>query len=328
MTTTSPLLEVSNLQVTFHAPAGDVFALRGVDFSVGACEIVGLVGETGCGKSVTGRAIMQLIDPPGKMTGGSIRFQDRDLHTLNESAMRQVRGREISMIFQNPGAALNPLFTIGQQLTAVMKQHGVARGKQLHERTQQLLKDVGLPDPTRIERMYPHQLSGGMQQRAMIAIALSSDPRLLIADEPTTALDVTIQSQILDLLLKLRETRGISIILITHDLSIVAETCDRVLVLYAGKVVETGTVGALFQAPAHPYTRALLKALPYQQPRKQPLRVIGGSVPNGMKPATGCAFAPRCPFVMEICAHPPALFRLSERQSAACFLHQPEAADL
>ncbi|MEO8396330.1 MAG: ABC transporter ATP-binding protein, partial [Chloroflexota bacterium] len=279
------------------------------------------------GKSVTGRAIMQLIDPPGEMTGGSIRFQDRELSTLNEAAMRKVRGREISMIFQNSGAALNPLYTIGQQLTAVMRQHGVARGKALHQRTLDLLKDVGLPDPARIERMYPHQLSGGMQQRAMIAIALSSNPRLLIADEPTTALDVTIQSQILGLLLRLRETRGISIILITHDLGIVAETCDRVLVLYAGKVAETGTVGALFNTPAHPYTRALLKALPYQQPRKQPLRVIGGSVPSGMYPATGCAFAPRCPFVMDVCARPPALFRLSERQSAACFLHQEEAAD-
>ena len=246
------LLEVSNLHVTFHAPAGDVYALRGVDFSVGEGEIVGLVGETGCGKSVTGRAIMRLIDPPGEITAGSIRFADQEVTVLSEAAVRMLRGRDIAMIFQNPGAALNPLFTIGQQIAAVMRQHGVARGAELRQRTLALLTDVGLPDPERIERLYPHQLSGGMQQRAMIAIALSSDPRLLIADEPTTALDVTIQQQILDLLLKLRQTRGISIILITHDLGIVAETCDRVVVLYAGKVAEVGSVRALVRCATVP----------------------------------------------------------------------------
>jgi oligopeptide/dipeptide ABC transporter ATP-binding protein len=224
------------------------------------------------------------------------------------------------MIFQNPGAALNPLFTIGQQIEAVMRQHG-KRGS-LRDAVRKLLADVGLPDPARIEKAYPHQLSGGMQQRAMIAIALSSEPRLLIADEPTTALDVTIQSQILALLLELRKTRGISIILITHDLGIVAETCDRVVVLYAGKVAETGNVRELFQNPAHPYTQALLRALPYGQTRKQPLRVIGGSVPNGMKPLPGCAFAPRCPFVMEICQQAPPMFALSDDHRAACWLHR------
>ncbi len=316
------LLEVSNLHVTFHAPAGDVYALRGVDFSVGEGEIVGLVGETGCGKSVTGRAIMRLIDPPGEITAGSIRFADQEVTVLSEAAVRMLRGRDIAMIFQNPGAALNPLFTIGQQIAAVMRQHGVARGAELRQRTLALLTDVGLPDPERIERLYPHQLSGGMQQRAMIAIALSSDPRLLIADEPTTALDVTIQQQILDLLLKLRETRGISIILITHDLGIVAETCDRVVVLYAGKVAEVGSVRALFDAPQHPYTQALLRALPYRQTRKQALRVIGGNVPSGRQPLAGCAFAPRCPFVMDVCQTPPPLLRLNDDQQVACWLHR------
>ncbi|HVU11626.1 MAG TPA: ABC transporter ATP-binding protein [Phototrophicaceae bacterium] len=309
------LLDVNNLQVTFHTPTGDVFALRGIDFQVGQGEIIGLVGETGCGKSVTGRAIMRLIDPPGEISGGSIRFDEREVTTLDEKSVRALRGRDISMIFQNPGAALNPLFTIGQQLKAVIRQHGGSDPRQL-------LADVGLPDPERIERMYPHQLSGGMQQRAMIAIALSSNPRLLIADEPTTALDVTIQQQILDLLIKLRDTRGISIILITHDLGIVAETCDRVVVLYAGKVAEVGSVKSIFAAPAHPYTQALLRALPYQQTRKQDLRVIGGNVPSGRKPLAGCAFAPRCPFVMDICAQQPPLFRLNDEQQAACFLHQ------
>ncbi len=315
------LLEVSNLHVTFHTPTGDAFALRGVDFSVGAGEIVGMVGETGCGKSVTGRAIMRLIDPPGEIAQGSIRFDGREVTTFDQAALRALRGRDVAMIFQNPGAALNPLFTIGQQIAAVMRQHGTARGAALRQRTMALLADVGLPDPARVEKMYPHQLSGGMQQRAMIAIALSSEPKLLIADEPTTALDVTIQSQILDLLLELRKTRGISIILITHDLGIVAETCDRVVVLYAGKVAETGSVRQLFSAPAHPYTQALLRALPYQQTRKEPLRVIGGSVPNGMKPLPGCAFAPRCPFVMDVCQQQPPLFQLSDDHQAACFLH-------
>ncbi len=320
------LLEVSNLHVTFHTPTGDAFALRGVDLTVGQGEIVGLVGETGCGKSVTGRAIMRLIDPPGEITQGSIRYDNREVTQFDQAALRALRGREISMIFQNPGSALNPLFSIGQQIAAVMRQHGVVRGKALRQRTLQLLADVGLPDPERIERQYPHQLSGGMQQRAMIAIALSSEPRLLIADEPTTALDVTIQSQILDLLLKLRETHGISIILITHDLGIVAETCDRVVVLYAGKVAETGSIRQLFQAPAHPYTQALLRALPYGQTRKQPLRVIGGSVPNGMQPLPGCAFAPRCPFVMDACRQQPPLFQLSDQHQAACFLHKEQVS--
>ncbi len=312
--------------MTFHLPTGDAYALRGVDLTVGQGEIVGLVGETGCGKSVTGRAIMRLIDPPGEITGGSIRFDNRDVRQMDQAALRSLRGREISMIFQNPGAALNPLFSIGQQITAVLRQHGVARGKALQQRTLQLLADVGLPEPERIAKLYPHQLSGGMQQRAMIAIALSSEPRLLIADEPTTALDVTIQSQILDLLLKLRATHGISIILITHDLGIVAETCDRVVVLYAGTVAETGSIRQLFQAPAHPYTQALLRALPYGQTRKQPLRVIGGTVPNGRHPLPGCAFAPRCPFVMDVCGQQPPLFQLSEHHQAACFLHQEAGA--
>ncbi len=317
------LLKVSNLHVTFHTPTGDVRALRGVDFSVGSGEIVGLVGETGCGKSITGRAIMRLIDPPGEIAEGRICFDGQELTQLEERALRNVRGKQVAMIFQNPGAALNPLFTIGQQLTAVIRQHGVERGTDLRQRALQLLADVGLPDPQHIYHTYPHHLSGGMQQRAMIAIALSSNPRLLIADEPTTALDVTIQAQILDLLMELRRTRGISIILITHDLSIVAETCDRVIVLYAGKVAEVASVRCLFEAPGHPYTEALLAALPQRQTRKEPLRVISGSVPSGTEVVMGCAFANRCPYVMDICRRePPPLFRLSAGQQAACFRHE------
>jgi peptide/nickel transport system ATP-binding protein len=322
MSAEQPLLTVSNLHVTFHTPAGDVHALRGVDFSVGSGEMVGLVGETGCGKSVTGRAIVRLIDPPGEITEGRICFDGQDLTRLDERAIRELRGRQIAMIFQNPGAALNPLFAIGQQLTAVIRQHGLERGNDLRQRVLQLLSDVGLPDPQHIYHTYPHQLSGGMQQRAMIAIALSSNPRLLIADEPTTALDVTIQAQILDLLADLRRTRGISIILITHDLSIVAETCDRVVVLYAGKVAEVASVRRLFEAPGHPYTEALLDALPQRQTRKEPLRVISGSVPGGTATVIGCAFANRCPYVMDVCRQQPPLYRLSDEQHAACFRHE------
>ncbi|HVO42023.1 MAG TPA: ABC transporter ATP-binding protein [Aggregatilineales bacterium] len=318
----APLLSVSNLHVTFHTPSGDVRALRGVDFSVASGEIVGLVGETGCGKSITGRAIMRLIDPPGEITEGRIQFDGQDLNKLNEPALRQLRGGQIAMIFQNPGAALNPLFTIGQQLTAVIRQHETIRGTTLRQRALQLLADVGLPDPRDIFHTYPHQLSGGMQQRAMIAIALSSNPHLLIADEPTTALDVTIQAQILDLLTALRRARGISIILITHDLSIVAETCDRVVVLYAGKVAEDASIRRLFAAPGHPYTEALLDALPQRQTRKEVLRVISGSVPSGIAAIPGCAFANRCAYVMDICSQPPPLFRLNDEQQAACFRHK------
>jgi peptide/nickel transport system ATP-binding protein len=320
---TTPLLAVNNLHITFHTPLGDVPAVRGVSFTVGQGEILGLVGETGCGKSVTGRAIMRLVDSPGEIAQGQILFGGRDLVQMDEQAMRAVRGGEISLIFQNPGAALNPLFTIGEQLQAVIRQHTGVRGRVLRERALAILDDVGLPDPHRVLRTYPHQLSGGMQQRAMIAIALSSNPQLLIADEPTTALDVTIQAQILDLLLHLRETRGISIILITHDLGIVAETCDRVIVLYAGQVAEEATTAQLFRAPAHPYTRALLAAIPYQQPRKQPLQAISGTVPSPASLPVGCVFAARCPHVMDICrVSAPSLVRLTDDQQAACFLHE------
>jgi oligopeptide/dipeptide ABC transporter ATP-binding protein len=319
----SPLLNVTNLHVVFHTPIGDVPAVRGVSFTLAHGEMLGLVGETGCGKSVTGRAIMRLVDPPGEITQGEILFDGRDVVKLDERALRTLRGRQMGLIFQNPGAALNPLFTIGQQLEAVIRQHTGERGRHLRERAAAILEDVGLPDPNRALRTYPHQLSGGMQQRAMIAIALSSNPRLLIADEPTTALDVTIQAQILDLLQHLRETRGISIILITHDLGIVAETCNRIIVLYAGQVVEEATVSRLFQAPAHPYTQALLAAIPYQQPRKQPLQAISGTVPNPASLPAGCPFAARCPHVMDICrVSVPPFVRLNNEQQAACYLHE------
>jgi oligopeptide/dipeptide ABC transporter ATP-binding protein len=321
-----PLLVVEDLQVAFRTPRGDVHALRGVSFSIERGVIFGLVGESGCGKSVTGRAILRLVPASGRITVGRILFDGQDLLGLSEREMHRIRGRRIAMIFQDPTAALNPVFTIGQQITTVMRHHGMANGAELRRQAVQLLADVGLPDPASLLDTYPHQLSGGMQQRAMIAIALSTNPDLLIADEPTTALDVTIQSQILDLLVRLQQRRGITIILITHNMGVVAETCQQVAVLYAGRVVEQGAVRDIFHRPRHPYTQGLLAALPNPESRGHDLKVIPGSVPSGLESVAGCAFAPRCEHVMEVCrqAQPP-MFTLGSTHHAACYLYDDQA---
>jgi peptide/nickel transport system ATP-binding protein len=319
----APLLQLDDLHVAFNTPFGFSHALRGVTFAVQPQEIFGLVGESGCGKSMTGRAVMGLLPQGGRLTVGRMDFDGHELATPAGGNWQQVRGKRIAMIFQNPGAALNPVFRLGRQMDAILKQHGMRSAAQRKARTLELLADVGLPDPAGLLDAYPHQLSGGMQQRAMIAMALSSEPELLIADEPTTALDVTIQAQILDLLVRLRDEHKLTILLITHDMGVVAETCDRVAVLYAGRVVEEGPVRAVLAAPEHPYTRGLMAALPAPDNRDGELAVIPGSVPGGLARLDGCAFAPRCDRAMAVCTdHRPHDATVGPGHRAACFLHE------
>ena len=324
-----PLLAVDNLHVHFRTPFGNVYAIRGIDFEVGKGEILGVVGETGCGKSVTGRSITRLLPGNGQITQGRILFEGQDLLTLSETDMHSIRGKRIAMIFQDPATVLNPVFTIGQQVVNVIMAHQSGSRKAARENTIELLHSVGLPDPQHLVNVYPHQLSGGQQQRVMIAMCLAGEPDLIIADEPTTALDVTIQAQILDLLRQLQEERDISVILITHDLGVIAETCHKVVVLYAGRVAEYGPVEAIFSDPKHPYTQGLMAALPKPGSRGSELKIISGNVPSGREPLPGCAFAPRCEFVLEHCQHqPPDYFQFAMGHQVSCFLHEGESVDV
>ena len=307
--------------VKFPTDRGDVHALRGVSFDVEQGEFFSLVGETGCGKTVTGLSILGLVPPPGKITSGEIIFEGEDLLKKSQADMQVIRGSRISMIFQDPSTSLNPVFTVGNQISRVISQHLKLDKKLTKERGISLLNDVGLPDPEEVFESYPHQLSGGMQQRAMIAMALAGEPILLIADEPTTALDVTIQAQILELILRLQQEHDISILLISHNLGIVAETSQRVAVLYAGSVVEIASAEQLFGHPKHPYTLGLLAALPSSEKGEQDLQYIPGNVPSGLEIVSGCPFAPRCSYVMDHCwTSPPPLFSIEEGHKAACYL--------
>jgi peptide/nickel transport system ATP-binding protein/oligopeptide transport system ATP-binding protein len=307
------LLEVRDLCTVFRTDDGLVRAVDGVSFEVGEGETLGVVGESGCGKSVTAMSIMRLIpSPPGRIESGRILLRGRNLLDLPEDAMRKLRGNEVSMIFQEPMTALNPVFTVGNQITEAIRLHQDVGSREATERAVEMLEYVGIPAPRQRVNEYPHQLSGGMRQRVMIAMALSCHPSVLIADEPTTALDVTIQAQILDLLGTLQEKMRMAIILITHDLGVIAETADRVAVMYAGKVVEYTSVERLFERPLHPYTIGLLESIPRMNERKAKLNVIPGSVPPPTAFPPGCAFHPRCPFADEVCGRQEASLEAAE----------------
>jgi peptide/nickel transport system ATP-binding protein len=316
------ILEISNLKTYFFLDSGQVPAVNGVDFYIREGETLGIVGESGCGKSVTSLSIMRLLEhTPGRVVDGSIRFEGTDLLSLSENAMREIRGNEIAMIFQEPMTSLNPVFKIGDQIGEAVRLHLKLDKKQAREHVMNMLKLVGIPRAKEIMDEYPHQLSGGMRQRVMIAMAMSCEPKLLIADEPTTALDVTIQAQILDLMKKLKEEKGTAIMLITHDLGVVAEMCDRVVVMYAGKVVEEADVYEIFENPQHPYTKGLLNSIPKLRQKTDRLESIPGNVPIPANMPIGCKFAPRCSQAMDICwEQDPDLMQIAEGHQCRCFL--------
>jgi oligopeptide/dipeptide ABC transporter ATP-binding protein len=324
------ILEVKNLRTSFPTAGGFVHAVDNVSFSVRKGEALALVGESGCGKSVTAMSIMRLVAPPGRITAGEVRFKGKNLADLSERDMRTVRGNDIAMVFQEPMTSLNPVFKIGAQVAEAVRIHNKVSKKEAWKRAGEMLELVSIPDPIKRLDDYPHQLSGGMRQRVMIAMALSCDPELLIADEPTTALDVTIQAQIMELLASLQQRLGLAILLITHDLGVVAEFCERVVVMYTGRVVEESPVRELFAAPAHPYTRGLLKSLPSvsagdpSAPNRLP--TIKGMVPPISNLPRGCKFNPRCPDVMDIClGNEPARMIVAPGHDARCYLHGDEA---
>jgi dipeptide transport system ATP-binding protein len=296
-----PLLEVANLRVEFGTERAPFAAVDGADFSIEAGEIVGLVGESGSGKSVTALALMGLVDFPGRVRADRLAFLGRDLLTLSESARRELVGKEMAMIFQDPMSSLNPCYTVAFQLTEALRIHEGGSSRAHRARALDLLKQVDIPDPVSRLGAYPHQLSGGMSQRVMIAMAIACNPKLLIADEPTTALDVTVQAQILELLLELQRSRGMALLLITHDLAVVAEVAHRVVVMYAGQEFESGPVPEIFEAPRHPYTRALLDALPERNLGKERIATIPGVVPGQYDRPVGCLLAPRCKFALSRC---------------------------
>ena len=316
------LLEVEDLRTHFETSAGLVRAVDGISYDVGEGETVAVVGESGCGKSVGALSILRLIPtPPGRVVSGSIRFNGRDLLALSEEEIRKVRGREIGMIFQEPMTSLNPVLTIGLQLTETIRQHFSISKEAAEARAVELLGMVGIAEPVRRMRQYPHHLSGGMRQRVMIAVALSCEPKLIIADEPTTALDVTIQAQILELMKDLTRRLGVSLIIITHNLGVVARYADRVNVMYAGRIVETGTARQIYHDPQHPYTLALLRSVPrMDQPRKAKLDPVEGQPPDLTRLDPGCAFRPRCRFAVSRCRDAAPVLDVIERgHLSACW---------
>ncbi len=314
------LLEVKDLRTHFATADGLVRAVDGVSLRIRQGKTLGVVGESGCGKSITALSVMRLIERPGRVVGGDITFSGRNLLGLSDENMRDVRGNEISMIFQEPMTSLNPVYTCGDQIAEAVGRHSNMSKKEAWDRAIEMLAKVGIPDPARRADEYPHQLSGGMRQRVMIAMALSTNPDLLIADEPTTALDVTIQAQILELMKELREQNNMAIMLITHDLGVVAEMSDDVAVMYAGKVVEASDAISVFDRPHHPYTRGLLASIPRMGEKRERLEVIKGVVPNPLNLPKGCMFKRRCPFAMPVCDNPPPLRSVGEGHVSRCWL--------
>ena len=315
---TPPLLDVRGLGIFFRIGAGEVQATRDVSFQLKAGERLGIVGESGCGKTVTGLSILGLLPRTQSRVVGEVRFEGRDLLTISARQMRRVRGRQISMIFQEPMSALDPVFTVGEQIAETLRAHRGMGKKEARERAVDALAQVGIPLPSRRVDEYPHQLSGGMRQRAMIAIALSCEPQILIADEPTTALDVTIQAQIIDLLFDLSARTGTALIFITHDLGVIAETCTRMLTMYAGEVVEDAPVDSALERPRHPYTSGLLRSIPRLSPRKSVLPSIPGRVPSPADMPAGCRFRPRCAHGLAACEATQMLLDVSDDRRARC----------
>jgi len=321
------LLEIQDLHVSFRTYVGEVQAVRGITFEVGVGECLGIVGESGCGKSVTANAIMQLLKaPPAEYKKGAILFEGNDLLKKTEKEMQSVRGNTISMIFQDPMTCLNPTQKVGNQIAEVIRQHKKMGKKEAFKEAEKMLELVAVTEPHKRVHQYPHEFSGGMRQRVMIALALACNPKLLIADEPTTALDVTIQAQILELLQSLQKKLNMSIILITHDLGVVAKTCDKVAVMYAGQIIESGLAEEIFKTPSHPYTRGLLKAIPrMNMSREQPLQTIVGAPPDLFTPPVGCAFFARCNEAMKICEnHSPTIENVGKDLESACWLNHPK----
>jgi oligopeptide/dipeptide ABC transporter ATP-binding protein len=326
MNVKQPLLQLENLETVFPTRRGLVRAVAGVSLSLQSGEILGVVGESGCGKSVTLLSILRLISSPGRIQDGRIVFQGRDLLTLSAREMRQVRGKEIAMVFQDPLSTLNPAFSVGEQIRESLQIHGIcpaeapttfltgswaprpARAAAERERVLRLMSEVGISSPADRYREYPHQFSGGMQQRALVAIALACEPKVLLADEPTTSLDVTIQAQISDLLRRINREHGTAIVLVTHNLDLAAEFCQRIVVMYAGRVVEMGTAEQVIESPGHPYTRGLLTCIPRISPQRRRIQPIPGSVPDLAAVPPGCAFAPRCADVQPVCREGPIPF--------------------
>jgi peptide/nickel transport system ATP-binding protein len=321
MTTTAPLLEVRNLRVEFPTRRGTLLALDDISFDIAPGEVLGVVGESGAGKSLTGSAIIGLLEPPGRVAAGEIRLEGKRIDNLPYEQMRAIRGRKIGAIFQDPLTSLNPLYTVGRQLVETIQTHLHVSGEEARKRAIRLLQETGIPAPEARIDQYPHQFSGGMRQRVVIALALAAEPRLIVADEPTTALDVSIQAQIISLLKRLCKDHGAAVMLVTHDMGVIAETCDRVAVMYAGRIAEIGPVQKVIHHPAHPYTRGLMGSIPAMDEDRERLLQIDGAMPRLTAIPNGCAFNPRCPQAFERCrVERPDLMEAGATR-AACWLH-------